>query len=125
LSEVLLGSFSQEDIQIVIADCESAKNDPFLQYFTLLSPCSHEETDSCTLLHASHAANNGHQKILIQTVDTDVMALSVYVAQSLGWECKLWIAIGTGKHFQYLTAHSMAVALKRRLSQCFISYDWP
>jgi len=39
--------------------------------------------------HASHAAHNGHQKILIWTVDTDVVVLSVYVAQSLGPEYEL------------------------------------
>ena len=63
------------------------------------------------LLHANHAAHNGHQKIMIRTVDTDVVALSVYVAQSLGPEYELWVAFGTGKHFRYLAAHSMAIGL--------------
>ena len=39
------------------------------------------------------------------------MALSVYVAQTLGPEYELWVAFGTGKHFLYLAAHSMAVGL--------------
>jgi len=111
LSKVLLGSFSQDDKQFVITDGESAKSKPFLQYFALLSPCSHKEADSCMLLHASHAAQNGHQKILTRTVDRDVVGLSVYVAQSLSSECEFWIALGTGKHYRYLAAHSMAVAL--------------
>jgi len=85
LSEALLGSFGQEDKQLVITDVESAKSKSFLQYFALLSPCSHEEADSRMLLHASHAAQSGHLKILIWTVDMDVVALSGYVAaQSLG-----------------------------------------
>ena len=35
---------------------------PDLASFT---PCNHEEADSQILLHASHAAQHGHQKILI------------------------------------------------------------
>ena len=35
------------------------------------------------LLHVSHAANHGHHKILIKTVDTDVVVLAVSVAQGL------------------------------------------
>lgn len=63
------------------------------------------------LLHANHAAHNGHQKIMIRTVDTDVVALSVRVAKSLGPEYELWVVFGTGKHFRYLAAHSMAIGL--------------
>jgi len=87
LSEVLFGLFSQEDKQLVITDGESAKSKPFLQYLALLSPYSHEEADSHMLLNASHAAQNGHQKILIRTVDMEVVAFSVHVTQSLGPEC--------------------------------------
>ena len=54
------------------------------------------------LLHANHAARHGHQKILIRSVDTDVVALALYVAQVLGPEYELWIAFGTGRHFRYL-----------------------
>ena len=49
------------------------------------------------LLHASHAAQHGHHKILIRTVDTDVVVLAVYVAQGLQAGVELWLAFGTGK----------------------------
>ena len=35
------------------------------------------------LLHVSHAAHCGHHELLIQTVDTDVVVLALYVAQCL------------------------------------------
>ena len=63
LSEVLLVSFSQEDKQLVITDNESAISKPLLQNLASLAPCIHEEADSRMLLHANHAAHNGHQKI--------------------------------------------------------------
>ena len=48
-----------------------------------ISPCSHEEADTRMLLHAAHAAICGHGKILIKTVDTDVVVLAVSQAQHL------------------------------------------
>ena len=38
-----------------------------------LSPCNHEEADTRLLLHAADAAKQGYRKIMIQTVDTDVV----------------------------------------------------
>ena len=63
------------------------------------------------LLHASHASQHGHQKILIRTVDTDVVVLAVYIAQRLPTDNQLWLAFGTGKKFRYLAAHEMTAAL--------------
>jgi len=63
------------------------------------------------LLHASHAARHGHHKIMIRTVDTDVVVLAVSVVQNLQPENELWIAFGTGKGFQYLAAHEVAAGL--------------
>ena len=60
------------------------------------------------LLHVSHAANHGHHKILIKTVDTDVVGLAVSVAQGLLPEDELWLEFCTGKSFRYLAAHEIA-----------------
>ena len=49
-----------------------------LHYVILvLSPCTHEEADICLLLHAKHAELCGHFKVLIWTVDIDVIALAI------------------------------------------------
>ncbi|CAB3999752.1 Hypothetical predicted protein [Paramuricea clavata] len=37
-----------------------------------LSDCDHEEADTRLMLHAAHAANCGHQTIIIKSPDTDV-----------------------------------------------------
>ena len=44
---------------------------------TNLAPCSHEEADTCLLLHALDAVQKGHRKLLICRVDTDVMVLGL------------------------------------------------
>ena len=60
------------------------------------------------MLHAAHAARNGHRKILIYTVDTDVVVLAVALSCTLNEDTELWLAFGTGKNFRYLAAHEMA-----------------
>lgn len=61
----------------------------------------HKEADTRMLLHAVHAAGCGHKKLLIRTVDTDVVVLAVSQAQHLNLS-KMWVAIGTGKSYLVL-----------------------
>ena len=63
------------------------------------------------LLHVAHAAQHGHSRILVRTVDTDVVVLAVMVAQRLPAEDEVWLAFGTGKSFRYLAAHQIAACL--------------
>lgn len=63
------------------------------------------------MLHVAHAAQHGHQKILVRTVDTDVVVLAVMVAGTLSSEHELWLAFGTGKSFRYLSAHQISASL--------------
>ncbi|KAG1649787.1 hypothetical protein GQR58_028625 [Nymphon striatum] len=76
-----------------------------------LGPCNHEEADSRMFLHVAHASRHGHEKILVRTVDTDVVVLAVAVAQTLPADSELWLAFGTGTSFRYLAAHELAVSL--------------
>ena len=64
------------------------------------------------MLHAAAAMKCGHRKILIRTVDTDVVVLAVWVAQELHEVVdKLWLAFGTGKNFRYIAAHELVACL--------------
>ena len=51
------------------------------------------------ILHVAHAARHGHQRILVRTVDTDVVVLALMVAQKLSSQYEIWLAFGTGKIF--------------------------
>ena len=62
-----------------------------------LQPCSHEEADTRIFLHAAHCAQQGHKRIAIRTVDTDVVVLAVAHFHSLNIK-ELWINFGVGKH---------------------------
>ena len=74
-----------------------------------LSPCSHKEADTRMILHLADAAKAGYNRILAQTVDTDVVVLAVCYYYTVP-ASEIWIAFGTGKHLRYIGAHVIAKA---------------
>ena len=69
--------------EIVATDCEQVLVCP-ARDISSLAPCSHEEADTRMFVHAAEAANRGHMKIIILTVDTDVVVLAISVVHQLG-----------------------------------------
>ena len=47
-----------------------------------LAPCMHEEADTRIMVHVSDAFNRGYRKMMIRTVDTDVVVLSIATVQN-------------------------------------------
>ena len=70
LCGVLHDSFQLADKELVITEGDDGLRKPPLLYTSALAPCNHEEADSRIMFHAAHAA---YKKILILTVDTDVV----------------------------------------------------
>ena len=75
---------------------------------TGLAPCSHEEADTRLLLHVAQGIRCDFDKVIIRTVDTDVVILSIANFHNLG-PTELWISFGAGKHHRYIPAHQIAV----------------
>ena len=67
----------------------------------ILSPCNHEEADTRVILHALDAARKEACKILIRTIDTDIVILAIAYFFSIQAK-EVWIAFGTGKKFRYI-----------------------
>ena len=65
----------------------------------------------------------GWQKIVLRTVDTDVLVLSVTAMHWLHLE-HLWVAFGTGQYFKYIPAHEIAASIgpKRAIYLCSMFY---
>ena len=81
-----------------------------------LAPCNHEEADTRMLLHAADAVQCSFTKILLCTVDTDVLILAVAYVQKLqefqGDETiELWVGFGAGAHLRYIAAHDISSKL--------------
>lgn len=66
----------------------------------MLSPCDHEEADSRIFVHLSDAISHGHIKVLIRTVDSDVVIIAVGMSYLFASLEELWVAFGTGKNFR-------------------------
>ncbi|KAG1705795.1 hypothetical protein GQR58_003768 [Nymphon striatum] len=111
LSMVLVESIFEHGKELVVTVGENVESTPLQEDLESLGPCNHEEADSRMFLHVAHASRHGHEKILVRTVDTDVVVLAVAVAQTLPADSELWLAFGTGTSFRYLAAHELAVSL--------------
>lgn len=91
---------------------------------TSLAPCNHEEADSRIILHLADAVNQGSKKVLLRTVDTDVVVLAVAAAVQINIQ-ELWVAFGTGRNLRYIPAHEIATSLgpdKSRALPVFHAY---
>ena len=72
--------------------------------------CTHGEADTRMILHVLFASQSGYQKVIIGTVDTDVVALAVSRVQAIDVD-ELRIAFGAVNHFRYLAIHDIAAQL--------------
>ncbi|KAL8591565.1 hypothetical protein ACOMHN_055532 [Nucella lapillus] len=77
---------------------------------TSVSPCQQEEADTRIMLHLQHAAQQGHQKAFIRTVDSDVVILAVSLFHDLGLS-EVWVGLGTGKWYKDIPVHHIAQLL--------------
>lgn len=93
--------------QIYTTKGECVLSAPLAATVNSLQPCTQEEADTRILLHVDNGVQLGCRKILIRTVDTDVVVLAVACQQHIKAK-ELWVAFGTGKHFRYIPAHAIA-----------------
>lgn len=82
--------------------CSPAQSD-----LTNLTPYSHEEADTCLILHVSDAVKKCCKKMSIRTIDTDTVVLAVAMFRRIETE-DLWIAFGTGTSFRCTGIHEVA-----------------
>ena len=77
-----------------------------------LAPSSREEADTRMFLHTADAIQSSFTKIIVHSVDTDVLVLAEALVQKLqalaSESIQLWVAFGTGEHLRYLAAHEIA-----------------
>ena len=86
-----------------------------------LQPCNHEEADTRIFVHVLDAIKQGHSKIMICTLETDVLILaiadiSVFAQYYSNISVELWIAFGVGKSIRYIATHHLAARLEQHSS---------
>ena len=71
-----------------------------------------KQTPECSYtVSMQHSTDVGHSKIMIRTVDTDVVVLATATIQRLSSNCELWLSFRTGNNLLYLASHDMATQL--------------
>ena len=103
-TDVVVCSTYDDHLLVNTSDSQSVAD------FDTIMPCNHQEADSRTFLHLSHAAQQGHSKAFIRTVDSDVVIIAVGHFGSLG-VMELRIGFGTGKAFQHIPVHEITQTL--------------
>lgn len=92
---------------LVSTHLDQVKSSPQISSEDSVTPCGHEEADTRLLLHANHASQEGHKRILIRTVDSDVVVLALSAFHSIN-VTELWVFFGVGKHKRYIPIHQLA-----------------
>ena len=111
--------------QIVTSYGEDVLVSPPLSDYSSLCPCNHEEADTRIFVHVADAVKSGITKILIKTVDTDVVVLAISVVHQLNLN-ELWVALGVSSSLRYIPAHEIANSLgpqKSRSLPVFHTYS--
>ena len=86
-----------------------------------LSPCHQEEADTGMMLHLHHAAEQGHTKAYLRTVDTDVVILAIYHFQELDLT-ELWAGSGSDKTFKEIPIHHICQQLGSQRCQALLFF---
>ena len=82
----------------------------------LMADSDHEEADTRIVLHVIDSLQEGATKILIRTVDTDVIVILIGQFHNIidqYHNAQLWVAFGTGKNFYYYSINSICETLGR------------
>ena len=106
---------------VFATDGENALCSSKSQNMDQMSPCIHEKADTRIIIHCFDAARKGHQKLMIRTVDTDVMIIAVSYYHLLNVQ-ELWVAFGIGTKLRYLPAHKYATALGEKKARSLLFY---
>lgn len=86
---------------------QEALYNPPSNYLTKIPICNHEEADTRIFVHAYNCIENGYKKIVIKSVDTDVLALAIFY-QYQNKNQDVWIEFGTGKNLRYISCMEVA-----------------
>ena len=91
-----------------IVSTQNDMND--VEYF---QPCSHEEADTHIVFHVAHCARQGLRKVVIRTVDTDVVALAIEHFPALRLE-ELWVSFGVSTFDRFLSTRLLKMSMKKQ-----------
>ena len=79
-----------------------------------LCPTNQEEADTRIFLHLKHISQAGHRKVMIRTVDTDIVVIAIALYDGFDLD-ELWIEFGTGINQRWLPIHEYSLNLGKEV----------
>ena len=78
-----------------------------------LTPCNQEEADAVIFVHVKELVLKGHQVVLVDTVDTNVVVIAIFCFNELLQFVleKLWIDFGVGINKRWIPIHDLTSVL--------------
>ena len=89
------------------------------QSISQILPGDHEEADTRLFLHVTSQANQGHRKVSIKTVDTDVLFIGIISLFHDLNVTEIWIEFGIGKDKRWLPIQAYTEKLGPQISRAF------
>ena len=86
-----------------------------------LMPCNTKEADERMFVHVRNAAEDC-SRILVKTVDSDVVVIALSTFHRIPSLQELWIAFGVGKHLKFLPIHEIANSLGPQASTAYLFF---
>ena len=86
-----------------------------------LTSCNIEEADERMFVHVQHAAEL-HPRILVKTVDSDVVVIAIGAFKRIQCILELWLEFGVGKHLKYIPIHEIVNSLGPQTSTAFLFF---
>ena len=81
----------------------------------MITPCDHEEADTCTLLHAAHMKQLCFNSVTLRANDTNILVLSVSAQAQLNFN-QMLASFGTGRNHKYIPVHDIVTHVGRSTS---------
>ena len=93
-----------------------------------MTTSDHEEADTRIVLQVHDSLERGSRKIMIRTVDTDVVVILIGHFHSIVDhypDADLWVAFGTAKHFRYQKSVKLLSSwLRTRLLEQIVQHSF-
>ena len=80
-----------------------------------------EEANTRLILHAHDCVDKNMTKLMIRTVDTDVVVLDITFFHRLSVH-ELWIAFGVGKKYRYISVHDIALHIGEQNAEALAGF---
>ena len=90
-----------------------------------METCTHEEADNRIMVHILHAIQQGDKKIMVQTIDTDVLVILIgqfFYLQQLYSVIDLWIVFGVGKDYCFYSINHIILNIGERTFKALLMF---